>query len=55
MKSNELKEYTVKKGTEIKLHGIPVQLKEDTKVLCGTSLEKINETRKDIYPRNKSK
>lgn len=36
MESNELKEYTIKKGMQIKLNGIPVQLKEDTKVLCAT-------------------
>lgn len=52
--NEKLNEYVIVKGTQLKLGGIPVVLKEDTVVLTGSSLEKISETRKAIHPRNKS-
>lgn len=53
--AEELKQYTVKAGSEIKINGIPVFLKNDTEVLSGTHLEKLLEPRKKIYPRNRKR
>lgn len=50
-----MNEYIIKKGSQIKINGIPVILKEDTKIITGSQLHTMPEIRKLLYPRKNLK
>lgn len=50
-----MNEYIIKKGSQIKINGIPVIIKEDTKIESGSQLHTIPEIRKLLFPRKSPK